>query len=225
MNSFVLLLRKDLLQLTRAKETLISSFGFALLVEIVAGFSFRRTGYGETELLLLTPGVIWLAFLFSAVIGLNQSFVQEEENKALLGVMLSPVSPVAVYLAKFCSNLLFVFCLFFFITLAHGLFFGVEIFSKLPLLLLLGLLESVGFVALGTLLAGIAVLTRGREIILPLMLFPLCLPLLAGAVFLTQGALESGSIWFGEFWFVLVCVFDVIALTCGVSLFEFTVEG
>ena len=88
---------------------------------------------------------------------------------------------------------------------------------------LLVLLTAAGFVAVGTLLAAIAVCTKGREIILPLVLYPISLPLIAAAVFLTRALLETGVLEFSGFWFVLICVFDVVSLTMSWLLFEYVV--
>ena len=216
----LLLVKKDFRCLGRAAPQLVATLGFALLLVVVASFAFRQIGYGESDLQALTPGIVWLIFLFSGVIGLNYSFLTEQENDALHGVLLTPVDPFLVYLAKCICNVVFLVVVQLLVVLAHSLLFSVALVPLLMPLLLVIFLAAVGFAAVGTLLSAMAVHSRSREVLLPIMLFPLCLPLLAGAVFLTREVLASGSLDTGTFWFSLLCGFNVICLTLSWVLFE-----
>jgi len=224
MNEFAILFKKDITCVWRAKQLMLGTFGFALLLVVVASFAFRQVGYGQEELRAITPGILWLVFLFAGLIGLNQTFLFEQQNSALQGVLLSKVQPNVVYFAKLSSNFLFLSLVQILVLLAHGVLFGAEIFFVFPQLLFVTVLVALGFTALGTLLSAMAVATTSREIVLPLLLFPLSIPLVAGAVFLTRELLQSGSFPFASFWFTLVVVFDVISLVLAWLLFEFVVK-
>jgi len=215
---------KDTACILRAKHMLASCFGFSLLLVVVASFSFRQIGYGQDDLVSVTPGILWMVFLFSGVIALNHSFVSEVENKALVGVVLTRIDPGLIYLSKFAVNFLFVASLQIFAVVMHGLFFGVQMFPVVGEVIGISLLAAIGFSALGTILSSMAVITKGREIVLPLILFPLLVPLVAAAVFLTRGVLQTGAIDTESFWFTLLLVFDVISVVLSWLLFEHVVR-
>ena len=130
-----------------------------------------------------------------------------------------------MFLAKWTSNYLFVASVLLIVLAAHGLFFGVDLSATFAVMVSISLIVAVGFVGLGTLLAAVAVVHRERELILPLVLFPLLIPLLAGAVFVTRELLTAGSVDVSGFWFVLICVFDVVALAVSTVLFEHVIAS
>lgn len=215
------LLSKDMQAILRRGHFLAASGGFAALLVIVCSFAFRVIGYGQTELTELTPGIIWVIFLFSGVTVLGQSFIVEKENDALQGLLLAAGDPLVIYLSKFIANSVLLTFLQAFVIILHGLFFGVDYFEHFFFLLALSVFASVGFIALGTLLAAISTVSSGREILLPMLLFPLCLPLVAGVVSVTRVLLQEGVFPVGDFWFVMVLVFDTVSLVMSLLLFEF----
>ena len=223
-SKFALLFRKDMLCIWRAKSLIVATASFSLMLVVVASFAFRQIGQSATELQALTPGIIWLIFLFSAVVGLNYSFLSEREESAMHGVLLSSVSPAVFYLSKFTSNLLFLVFIQALVIFSHCLLFGVSLAGGGILLLGVTLLSAVGFTALGTLLSAMAVYSRAREVLLPLMLFPLSIPLISASVILTREVMQTGSIELGGFWFLLVCGFDVISLVLAWALFEHVIR-
>lgn len=222
---FSALFIKDLRTLWRRSSQLVATFGFAVLAVIVASFAFRQIGYSQQDLLEVTPGIIWLVFLFAGVIALNYSFLPEYEDRALEGMLRASGAPATVYLAKWASNYVFVAGVAFAVLASHALFFGADLSLSFAQIAVVALLAAVGFVALGTLLAAVAALHRERELILPLVLFPLLIPLLAGAVFVTRELLTAGTIAVGGFWFVLICVFDLISLVVSTILFEHVIAS
>lgn len=221
---FFALLQKELLILWRRPATLVAVLGLAVTLVVITSFAFRQIGQGVEELNGLTPGIIWSIFVFTGVVSLSHSFVSEEENRALQGVMISPVSPASVFLAKSVSQMVFLTGVQTVVMVLHSLFFNPALWSASVEMFAIALVVSVGFVALGTLLAGIAVTFNGRELLLPVVLFPLVLPLITAAVLLTRDILSNGSLDFNNFWLTVLVVFDVIAVTCGVSLFEYVVR-
>lgn len=220
----VALIQKEARLFLRSRQWAVGLLVFALVLVVLCSFAFRRVGYGQAELRDLTPGILWTIFLFCGIVALSSSFLPEEELDAITGLLLTPADPAAMFLAKLIANVSVVFAVETLVIVLHSLFFGIDLFPVLPELMLLVLLVSIGFASLGTLFAAVAVAVRGRELVLPLMLFPLSLPLLAGAVFLTRAVLLTGAIPYRDFWFLLVVGFDVISVALSYSLFEFVVR-
>ncbi len=220
---FTSLWLKDVRCMWRSKQILTSTFGFALLLIVVSSFAFRTAGYGQEELKSITPGILWLAFLFTSVISLNHSFTHEREHDALTGVVLTGVDPSYIFFAKFFTNLLYLASLQLFLILTHALFFGADLMGSVPSLFLVSVLAAVGFIALGTLLSAVSAVTSGREIVLPLVLFPLAIPLVAAAVFLSRETLVSGVVPVENFWFHFLCLFDLISVVLSWALFGYAV--
>ena len=216
------LIRKDCICLLRSKDWLAAVFLFALILVVLSSLAFRQIGYGQAELREVTPGIIWIIFFFCGVLSLNYAFSFEREGGALEALLLSPAEPALIYFSKVAANFLLLFVVQSFVLVALGTLFGVELFSEFGDLLALSVLVALGFTALGTLFGSIAASVPGRDILLPLILFPLCLPLLAAAVFVTQEILAGGGLNTQSFWFLLVLGFDVISLALSTVLFEMT---
>lgn len=210
--------------LFRAPETVVAVFGFSLLLVVVSSFAFRKTGYHTGQLLDLTPGVLWVIYLFTGVVSLNLTFASEKDGHALLGLSLTGVNPSWIFLSKAICNICFIVLVQSFVFLVHGLLFGVDIFPFFSSFMALSFLVSIGFGSLGTLLSSLAAATRGKEVLLPLVLFPLCLPLLGAAVFLSRELFQTGALSVSSFWFICVIGYDIIAVTLSATLYEFVLR-
>lgn len=224
MKTLLSLLRKDLLTLRRAPQFVVGVLFFSLLLVVVASFSLRQIGYGPDEMLRMVPGTFWMIILFASILALNHSFAAERENDALQRLMMTSVDPALVFLSKWGVNVLLIWSVQFVVFLALGILFSLDLGPDILPLVLASCLGSVGFVALGTLFAGMAAATRGRELLLPIVLYPVSLPALAGGVGLVQGVLELHRLPTETFWFPLVVGYDVIALVLGVVLFDAVVR-
>ncbi len=224
MKTFFLLCQKDFRYFSRSQGNTISAFGFALLLTLVASFAFRQVGYSQRELAEVTPGILWLIFLFSGTIALRNGFSYEVENDALRGVIFSSVDSSIFYLSKCVSNFVFLAFLQVFILLMHGVLFGVEYFEVFFELLCISLLGGCSFVSLGTLFSAIAANLPGREVLLPLMLFPLSIPPVAGSVFLMRQQLLGSEPVFQGFWFMLLLGSALLSLVLSWALFDFVVK-
>ena len=219
--AFKVLWQKELDCVLGNKSLIISSFGFSLLLVVVASFSFRQLGYGQPELLSMTPGVVWLICLFVGVIVLNHTFVAECEDNALHGVVLSGAKPELIFAAKCLLNLCFIFAVQLATVFLHVVFFGVDVsFSQLFSMLVVCFLGVAGLASLGTLFSYVSVLSTAREILLPVLLFPLLIPLSAGVVSVSRQSLEMGALAAGDFWFMFLCIYDIIAFAISILLFE-----
>ncbi|MDP7046092.1 MAG: heme exporter protein CcmB [SAR324 cluster bacterium] len=216
----LILVWKDVLIDLRRKDNLLSVLLFSILTLLVFQFAMGE----EPEVFLLAlPGVIWIVFLMSGVLGLGKSYVQEMESGCMGGLLTSPVDRSVLFLGKMLANtisllltqLLFIpLCLFL---------FEVEVQNWLVLFLVL-LFGTVGFSSLGTLLTAMTATVRGKEMLLPILIFPLMVPSLLCVVRLTD-FLFFGShpeeVWS---WWKLLLGFDVVLFTLSLLGFEFVVE-
>lgn len=221
---FFSLLKKDFKLLYGIKHQFYSILVFALVQVVVASFAFKKLGFGDTEILQLTPGIIMLIFLFTAVVTLNTSFVQEKEGDALVGLLLTGIDSALIFLSKFLINFSFLLLIQVLIVSLLSLFFNLMLFTYGYQLFLILFLSAFGFVSLGTIFSAIAVVTPGRELLLPLLLFPLVLPLIAAAVFLMQNLFNFDVIDFNNSWFQLLIVYDVVAFVLSLVLFEYVLR-
>ncbi|HUT21427.1 MAG TPA: heme exporter protein CcmB [Anaerolineae bacterium] len=212
------LVLKDLSLEKRSREMLSSMSIFALLVVLVFSFSFDLR---VEEVSGVAPGVVWVAISFAGMLGLARSFVLERDQGCLDGLLLCPIDRSLLYLGKMLSNLLFIsltelvvlpLCLALFNLTFHLLL--------LPILLL----GTIGFSAVGTIVSAMTVHARAREVMLPILLFPLVLPALIASVKLTGGVLD-GQPW-GEIrnWMELLVGFDVIFMVISYLAFEYVIE-
>ena len=221
---FFALLKKEMHCLFRAKQWPVSVLLFGFVLVVLASFAFRRIGYGQLELLQLTPGILWIIFLFCGLVSLNYSFFHEEEFGALNGLLLTPCDPALIFLSKFIANCLFLLGVTIFFAAAHSVLFGVSLEGHFLELCGVLALVSVGFCSLGTLFAAMSVSVRGRELVLPLLLFPLSLPLISAGLHLSNEILGAAASPATQPWLLLAVGFDVIALTLSTVLFEFVVR-
>jgi len=215
------LLRKDLLLELRTRDTLAALLLLGLLTLLVLSFAFDPTSELRAE---AAPGVLWVALVFAGVLGLGRTFLVERENDCLHGLLLCPIDPASIYLSKVVSQTAFmvtaqamtcpVFVLFFDVPLTFG-WFGIA------LSLVLGI---IGFAALGTLFSAIAVRTRAREVMLPLLLVPLVVPLFLAGIKVTAHLLAAKALADVAPSINLMIVFDVIFLVVGWMLFQYVVN-
>lgn len=214
------ILGKDLAMELRTKDLLSSMLVFALLVLIIFNFAFDLRG--ET-LILVAPGIFWVAFFFAGVVGLGRTFALERERDTLEGLLLCPMDWGALYLAKMLGSLLFTGLLAVAILPLLGLFFNLPVLR--PDLLLVIFLGVWGFVAVGTLFAAIAVNTRAREVMLPVLLFPILVPVIIASVKATALILDGKPWASAASWINLLVVFDVLFSVLSFLLFDYVVEG
>lgn len=202
----------------RSREMLSSMFVFALIVMLVFSFSFELRVDNAIQ---VAPGILWVAFTFAGMLGLGRSFILERDQGCLDGLLLCPVDRSVIFLGKMLGNLLFMSMIeIIILPLCLALF---DLPFK-PLLLPIILLGTVGFAAVGTLFSAMTVHARAREVLLPILLFPIAIPLLIAAVKLTAG-LFDGQPWssMGR-WLQFLIGFDVIFLTVSYMTFDYVVE-
>ena len=210
---------KDLAAEMRSRELLSAMFVFALLVILIFNFALELDVSTRGT---VTAGVLWVTFSFAGTLGLNRSMAVEKDRGCLDGLLLAPVDRSAIYFGKAIGNLVFMLMVELIVLPVYSVLYNINLFN--PGLLLVILLGSVGYVAVGTLLASMAVQTRTRDVLLPILLFPVVLPVLIGAVrastYFLQGA-PMEDIWP---WLNLLIVYDVIFTAVAFMVFDFVVE-
>jgi heme exporter protein B len=175
----VLLYRKDLRMEVRKKESLVAMAFFGVLIMVILNLAAGLGGRVEAE---PAAGILWVAILFSAVLGLGRVFAREKENGCVAALMVSPLSPGALFTAKALVNFTLMCCSELVLVPVFLALYGGRLEpDPLGLLVLLALV-NLGFSAVGTLLSALAAGTRRNEVLLPILLYPLSLPLVAFAV-------------------------------------------
>ena len=210
---------KDLLNELRTKEIIVSVLVFVLLVVVIFNFAFD-TGIDQSD--TVASGILWVALTFGGVIGLNRTFAVEKENSRLEGLMLCPVDRAVIYWGKLAGIFTFMLVIAVVITPIFLALFNLPLF--LPRLALIIILAILGFSAVGTLFSALAVNTRSRDIMLPVLFLPVVVPVIIAAVKAT-GPVLAGMTW-GEIstWLQILAAFDIIYLVVATLVFEFVVE-
>jgi len=207
-------LRKDLRIEWRTKESLAGFVVLGVLLVVVFSVAFDPTPEQAPR---LAPSVLWATFVFTGLLGIQRGFVLERENDCLGGVLASPLDPAALYLGKLASNVVLLGVMQAIVLPLVAVLLHVEVGKVLPLLLLVLALGNVGFAALATLFAAMTVRARSREVMLPVLLLPLLVPVLVGGVKATDAALRGGP---SVAALGVLVAFDAIFVVAGVLLFE-----
>ena len=208
-------LTKDLRLEWRSKDAINSMLFFSLLVVVIFSFSFNPTAEESRQ---IAGGLIWVAFLFAAVVALNQTWARELRNQVLDAYRVSPAPAVALFLAKAIGNFIFVSVLEALMTPLFIVFYSLRAIGPGWQLILVAVLGTWALVVNGTFFAAMSIRTRSREIMLPLLLFPISVPALLGMVEATS-AILTGE-YSAKFWIVLLAVYDVVFTTACLILFE-----
>jgi len=217
----LILIRKDLRAEWKSKEVLSATVFFAIIAMTVINFSFEP---GQFQVDQVGAGILWTSFLFAAMLGMNRLFQSEIERGGLEGLMLCPLDRPTLYVAK-CVSLFVLLAATVLATLfVFVVFFTVRIGGGLPALLVVVALGTLGLSALGTTFAAMAAKTRAREVLLPLLLVPVGIPLLIAAVKCTAAVLRGDGLTSVTSWLQLLLVFDAIFLAAGYLTFPAILE-
>jgi heme exporter protein B len=212
---------KDVRVELRARERMNAMLFFAALVLFIFNFAL---GPDRERLREVAPGLLWLAFLFTGMLGLGRSFQAERENECFEELLLTPGDRESLYFGKLAGNILFMVMAEALILPLFAILYNLDIWRWLPGLMLVAVLGTVGFSTIGTLLAAMTAHLRAREVMLPLLLFPLTVPVILGAVHATDALLAGRGLTDAAHWIKLLVGFDVIFLVVCPLLFEFVLE-
>lgn len=211
--------RKDITAELRSREIIFAMMVFSMLVIVIFNFALELDPATRQK---VTSGVLWATFAFAGTLGLNRSMAVEKDRGCLDGLLLAPVDRAAIYFGKVFSNLAFMFMVEAFVLPLYSALYNVNLFN--PGLLLVILLGSVGYTAVGTLLASMAVQARTRDVLLPILLFPIAIPVLLSAVKASTGFLNGVEM--AEIWpsLNLLIVYDIIFTAVAYMVFDAVVE-
>jgi len=220
MNVALAILWKDLLSEWRSRDRVVAMLIFSILMAVV--FYFALPDRRPEELRILTPGLLWTAYLFAALLGLNRSFALELENDALAGLALAPGNRGWIFLGKATANWVLISIVQILTAAVFAVFYRVDLIPVLPGLVSIIGLGTVGICAAGTLLAAMAVRTGFREVLLPILLLPALFPILAGAVKGSLAAVAGEAVPFESL--QLLIVVDGIYLIVAFLGFDYVLD-
>ncbi len=212
---------KDLRLELKTRDVVASVGLFVLLVVVTASFAFPTGGEGREG---VAAGVLWMAFLFAALLGMGRSMAIEKEDANLEALLVSPAPRESVFLGKLFTNLGFTFAVELVILPLFIVLLQLRPAGGIPLLVLGALLGTLGIVTVGTLFAAMAVNTRGREAILPLLVMPVSVPVMVAAVKVSEagfaGTWSAGT----TSWLLLMAGYDALFLLVALATFQHVTE-
>lgn len=220
MRGALAILRKDLRIEWRTRESLSSLVALGVLLLVVFTVAHDPTPEEQPR---LAPTVLWATFVFTGLLGVQRGFLLEREQDCLAGLLLAPIDPAAIFVGKLVANLVLLAAMQALVVPLVALLLRVDFLPVLPGLVVVLTLGNLGFAAGATLFAAMAARTRAREVLLPLLLLPLVLPVLIAGVKATQAVLATGLGAAADAVGVLAA-FDVIFTVAGWLLFTYVVR-
>ena len=212
---------KDLRLELKTRDVVASVGLFVLLVVVTASFSFPTGGEGREG---VAAGVLWMAFLFAALLGMGRSMAIEKEDACLEGLLVSPAPREAVFLGKLFANLGFTFLVELVILPVFIVLLQLRPGSGTWLVVLGAFLGTLGLVTIGTLFAAMAVNTRGREAILPLLVMPVSVPAMVAAVKVSEAGFSGGMADGTLSWLLLLFGYDALFMLVALVTFQYVTE-
>jgi heme exporter protein B len=222
MRAALAIARKDLLVELRTKESVPAMALFAVTTFVIFHFGLNRDRL-EGE---LAAGVLWVTLLFAAILGINRLFVAEREQGGFDGILMAPIERTALLAAKAAALLVYLVALELIALPVFGLFFiDSGFWQALPRLAVVTLLADVGLAVVGAMLASIAVHTRARDLLLPILLLPLIVPAMIAAAAATKPLLsvplDTGGV---TKWLAVLALYDAVFGLLAYALFDFLME-
>jgi heme exporter protein B len=221
MHAAWLVARKDLAIEFRTRTAFLSALVFALLGVTIFYFAWDSTAVSASD---LAPGVLWVIFIFAALLGLQRSFGSELADRAIDGLLGAPVSRESIYLGKALANLVFV-CGVLAVTLpAVVLFYNLPLDRGVLALSGVALLAAIGLVAIGTLFSAMAVNTRMAELLLPMLSLPFFVPIVMGAAQSSARLMAGRPVSEAWPWLRILIAFDIVFVVACTLAFPFTLD-
>ena len=211
------ILWKDVVLEIRTKDIVVSALVFALLVIVVFNFAITPT---PQTVAFVAPGILWIAFTFGGVLGLNRSIALERESGGMHALMLAPVSRDLIFFGKMLGSLLFMLLVEIIVFPVFAVLYNFSLL--LPGLIPVAALATVAIATIGTLFSAIAANTRSREVMLPLLFFPVVVPAVIAAVEASTAVIQGGSPF--DRWLPFLLAFDALFLVVCPFAFHLIVE-
>ncbi|MBP6068906.1 MAG: heme exporter protein CcmB [Anaerolineaceae bacterium] len=210
---------KDLVQEWRSRDVLTSMFAFAVLSLFIFNYALELSPINRAE---IAPGLIWVVMVFAGTLGLNRSFAAEQDQGSFEGLMMAVPELSVIYLAKMITNLLMMFGLAILVIPIYSLLYNQSLFDlRFFGILMLG---AWGYSAAGTLISSMTVQTRMRDLLLPVLLFPLLLPVNMAVVKSGSAIIAASSVPEFQSWINLLLVYDVIMTVVSILVFEYVIR-
>jgi heme exporter protein B len=219
-SSILIIARKDLLQELRSKAVTVATLFFAAVVIVILAFALSSN---RDLMTLAAPGVMWVALAFAGVISAAQSYQNELEENAYEQLLLYPLPRASIFLGKLLANWLYMTLLGVIIVPVTALFFNVGL-KNLPFLLLVIVLGTLGFALVATFYAALTANLRARESLLPVLMFPVVVPVIQRAVFATAEIIGQGDASFIWGHLQVLLAFDLVYFVVCTALFHFVTE-
>lgn len=213
------ILRKDLLLEWRSREQVGGMLVFALLAILIFNFSLELESSPTPG---TVSGILWVSLIFAGTIGLNRSMAAEKTNGCFDGLLLAQVDRSAIFFGKALGNTLFMWVVSGILLPLLAVLYPVNLLHGGVVLVIVA--GTLGYSMTGTILAAMTYQTRARDMMLPILLFPVALPVLLAAVKATGMLLDGFPLADTQFWMTMLAVFDIIFAVLGWMLFDFVVE-
>lgn len=207
---------KDLLLERRSKAQLNALIFLAALILVIVSFAL---GPSQSRLHQVAGGTLWIAFAFAAILAFSRAYQGESENRSFEGMLLADARPKAIYVGKLIATIVVMLLVEVVVGATMTLLYNLHIWRVLPQLLAVAILGTTGLASLGVLYGRLTMWSRAREIMLPILVFPVVLPVILASVRATSLIL-SGSTFDLTPWIELLVVFDVVFVTAGILTFE-----
>lgn len=209
---------KDLLIESRSKEIVFTTLFFAVSCVLVFAFGFVREGRAVTD---AAAGILWIAIAFSGTLALGRAFERERQSETLRALMIAPIERPALYLGKLLAVLILLAAVELIVVPMVGLMFQATLFDRPLLMLGLLIFGTVGFAAVGTLFAAMLVRARSRDVLLPVLLYPITIPVIIAGVRGTAALVQAEPDFaMAQMWLSMLVFFDVVFVTLALWTFE-----
>ncbi len=216
-----LIARKDLTIEFRTRSAFLSALVFALLGIVIFYFAWDSSAVSALD---LAPGVLWVIFTFSGMLGMHRSFGVEQPDRGIDGLLASPVARESIFLGKSIANLVFVAAVQAVAIPAVGLFYGLPLGDVALPLAGIAFMAAVGLVAVGTLFSAMAVNTRLAELLLPMLSLPFFVPIVIPAAQATAKLMSGRPVGDAAPWLKLLLAFDIVFVVACTIAYPFTLE-
>ena len=211
--------RKDILVEARTREILFTTMFFAVACVLVFAFGFVKEGRPVSD---AASGILWIAIAFSGTLALGRAFERERQGETLRALLIAPIARPALYLGKLIGILILLAAVEAIVVPLVALMFQAALFDHALLMLALLAAGTIGFSAVGTLFAAMLVRARSRDVMLPVLLYPITIPVIIAGVRGTAALLdvEAGGVPMARVWLAMLVFFDVMFITLALWTFE-----
>lgn len=217
----IIILKKDLLQEWRSKAVTVATIFFASIVLMVLAFAL---GSNDTVLKIAAPGVLWVALAFAGIISAAQSYQNELEENALEQLLLYPIARSSIFLGKLLANWFYMALLGFLLVPVTSVLFKAPLANNWWIILIIVLLGTLGFSIISSFYAALTANLRARESLLPVLMFPIVIPILQAAVKASQELMTDNNPAYIIAWLQRLIGFDLIYFVVTLVVFHFIME-